>query len=476
MDGLTRWRALLAATIAAAATPGVDLLASQLPPDLPVVRLEGAPDAGAPPGQPPLSHSGAIPPPLPVTHLDDRVQSADLDAPRTLSLTFSSPLPVVDVLLLLFRGTPFSVVPAAGAGGSFLGELKNVTLRQALEAVLFPAALDYSVDGTVVRVFPRRVQTRLFELDLLNVRRTAQRRVRATVTLDGAAPATDVSSAAESDVFGELGAGVQALLSGSGRYHIDRQGGLVQVTDFAERLDQVGLYLEALQLRASRQVRLHARVFEVLLTESASIDWDALAARPGSGLRPSSHASAGVTVESFDALMKTIGALGTIRHIAAPQVLAMNQEPAVMRVGAQGVSFASRLQSSDSGRIVARTADAVAIAEGLTLTVIPQIAADGIVRMTVAPTYAERTGEARSAAGDRVPLLSVTEADTTVRVRDGDTVVIAGLLRERVQTKESTGLAGLFGAQDRSVAHAELVVLLTPTVVTPGGASAAGGR
>jgi type II secretory pathway component GspD/PulD (secretin) len=75
-----------------------------------------------------------------------------------------------------------------------------------------------------------------------------------------------------------------------------------------------------------------------------------------------------------------------------------------------------------------------------------------------------------------VPLLNVTEADTTVRVRGGETIVIAGLLRERVQTRESTGLAGLFGAQDRTVAHAELVVLLTPTVVTPGGGSAAGGR
>ena len=71
-----------------------------------------------------------------------------------------------------------------------------------------------------------------------------------------------------------------------------------------------------------------------------------------------------------------------------------------------------------------------------------------------------------------MPLLSVAETDTTVRVRDGDTVVIAGLVRERVQTKESPGFYGMFGAQQRTVAHAELVVLLTPTVVTLGSGSA----
>jgi MSHA biogenesis protein MshL len=477
MQALTRWCALLAATTAAAATPGVGLFASQRLPDLPVVRLEGAPADGgsARQAQPAVLRPAGIPP-LPVTHLDDRLRAADLDAPATLSLTFSSPLPIVDVLLLLFRGTPFSIVPADGAGGTFIGELKNVTLRQALEAVLFPAALDYSVDRTVIRVFPRRMETRLFELDLLNVRRSAQRRVRAGVTLDGTAPAAEITSISESDVFGELGAGVQALLSGSGRYHVDRRAGLVQVTDFAERLDQVGLYLEALQVRASRQVRLHARVFEVRLTGTTAIDWAALAATPGSGVRAAPGVTAGLTVENVDALMTALGALGTIRHIASPQLLAMNQEPAVMRVGAQGVSFAAHEQPPDQERAVSRRGGAVAVAEGLTLTVMAQIAADGIVRMTVSPTFAERTGEARASNGDRVPLLSVAETDTTVRVRDGDTVLVAGLSRERVQVKESTGLAGLFGAQERTVAHAELVVLLTPTVVTLGGGSAAGER
>lgn len=414
-------------------------------------------------------------PSLPITQLDDRARAADLDAPRPLSLAFSEPMPVADVLLLLFRGTPFSIV-CAETSGSFAGELKDVTLRQALESVLFPASLDYMVHGTVVRVFPRRMETRVFELNVLNTRRTWERGVRSGVGPDGRAASANLRSEAGGDPLGDVGAAVAALLSQSGRSHVDRQAGLVHVTDFGDRLDQVGVYLEALHLRATRQVRLHARVFEVTLTAAPAIDWTALAGRAGSGLRSTSGAMAGLQVEDFAALMKAIGDLGAIRHIAAPQVLAMNNEPAVMRVGSQGVTFVSRSESSANGRAIARTVEPHATTEGLTLTIVPQIGADGIVHMSVSPTFAERTGEVRSSAGDRTPVLSVVETDTTVRVHGGETVLIAGLLRDRVQATPSTGLAGFFGAQQTTTAHAELVVLLTPTVVTPGGDSATGDR
>jgi type II secretory pathway component GspD/PulD (secretin) len=180
-------------------------------------------------------------------------------------------------------------------------------------------------------------------------------------------------------------------------------------------------------------------------------------------------------VDDVAAFMRAIADVGSVRHIAAPQVLALNNEPAVMRVGSQEVAFQTRAPAGDADA-ASRTSEAHAITAGLTLTVTAQIAGDGIVLMSLAPTYAERTGEARAPGGDRVPVLSVSEADTLVRVQDGETVVIAGLLRERVQVKPAQGFGGLFGAQDRRTGYVELVVLLTPTVVTPGGASLAGER
>jgi type II secretory pathway component GspD/PulD (secretin) len=66
------------------------------------------------------------------------------------------------------------------------------------------------------------------------------------------------------------------------------------------------------------------------------------------------------------------------------------------------------------------------------------------------------------------PLSRVSEGDTVVRVIDGSTVLISGLLRPVQVPKPAGGAAALFGAQPKQPGHAELVVLLKPTIVTPG--------
>jgi MSHA biogenesis protein MshL len=422
--------------------------------------------------------AGQRPPALPVIQLDDRARAADLDAPRTISLTISQPIPLLDMLVLLVRGTPFSIVADDRVEGTFSGELKDLTMRQAIESVLFARDLDYDVQGSLIRVFPRKPVTRLFEVNYLNLRRTWQRGIRATVAIPGQPPAAESSTTMETDLLEELGNGVQVLLSASGRLHLDRTAGIVQVTDFADRLDQIGLYVEAVQVRATRQVRLEARVFEVTMNDpaSTSIDWNAVVSRAGTaiqgGLAPS---AAGMRVDDFPALMKAIAEQGTVKVIAAPHMIAMNNEPAIMRVGIQEVYFVPASQVDEAGR-TERVSNPATIAQGLTLTVIPQIAADGIVLLSVAPTYAEKTGEAKASKGQSAPVLSVSEAETLVRVHDGDTVVVAGFLQDRTKAPANTGMRGIFRSAARETVKSELVILLTPTVVTPGASRSTGSR
>lgn len=407
------------------------------------------------------------PPDLPVTRLDDRTRAADLDGPRTVTLTLSQPLALRDMLLLLVRGTAFSLVVDERVDGTFSGELKDLSMRQALEAVLFPRDLDYDVRGNLIRVFPRKPATRLFDVNYLNVRRSARTAIGGTAHVDGA-QGTDLTTTTDADVFDELSRGVEGMLSPNGRAHVDRAAGLVQVTDFSDRLDQIAVYIEAVQLRATRQVRLDARVFEVTLnTAGQSLDWTDLAARPDAGIRPSAPGNAGLRVTDFDALMKAIATQGTVRMIATPRLLAMNNEPAVLRVGTEAVHF------------VPLAGDAVTAAttlQGLTLIVTAQIAADGIVQLHVAPTYAEQSAVAKGPRRATAPVLDVTEADTLVRVHDGETMVVAGFLKDRTRTTQGTGLAGFFGAQSRETVKSELVILLTPTVVAPGTAPASGSK
>jgi len=66
-------------------------------------------------------------------------------------------------------------------------------------------------------------------------------------------------------------------------------------------------------------------------------------------------------------------------------------------------------------------------------------------------------------------MMRVSGSDTVTRVMDGNTVLIAGLLRPKdIESKATTGLAGIFGGSQKQKGHAELVVLLRPTVVRAG--------
>ena len=217
--------------------------------------------------------------------------------------------------------------------------------------------------------------------------------------------------------------------------HVDRLAGVAQVSDFPERLDRVGSYLETLHVRSSRQVRVQGRVLEITLTSGASIDWRAV--RETLGLpRDSPNAGLGADIQ---AIQTALAAQGDVRVVGAPDVTAMNNEPAIMRAGTPGVAL-------------------------LTLTVIPQISADGLVQLSVSPSWEERRDPSRKGESTS----RVAEADTVARVLDGSTVVLSGFLRSRDVMKKATGLSALFNTQQKETAQAELIVLLRPTIVSPG--------
>jgi MSHA biogenesis protein MshL len=365
-------------------------------------------------------------PTLPLTQLDERAFAADLDN-RTFTLTFAQAVPLSDLLLLLVRGTSLSVVPGPGVTGSFIGELKNVTVRQALDFILRPLGLDYAVEGGVVRVFRREPETRLFDINYIAAERTGT----TTVGSDPAAHAyASVSTSARSDVFADLSRGVQALLSDRATFNVDRKAGLLQVTDFPERLDRVALYIEAVQDHVQRQVQIDARVIEVALNDenAESLDWSAVARQLGATDAAVSRSAAarsllGVRVMDVSRLMTALEAQGTVSLVAKPRMTTVNNEPAIVRT------------------------------DPVTISVTPQIAPDASIMLSVSPI---------------VKAPAAVESDMLARVADGETLVIAGLLGDR-ETRERRNLGirgGLFGRGTAVTrARTELLVLVTPRIV-----------
>jgi type II secretory pathway component GspD/PulD (secretin) len=153
--------------------------------------------------------------------------------------------------------TDVSLVLDPDIDDTFSGELKDVTLRQALELVLRQLDLDYTVEDGVLLVVRRPLQTRVFEVNFVTTRRVATRWVTAG-SAGGTASPTELVSIDDRDFFTELERAVRPLLSASGRAHVNRGTGLLQVTDFPERVDAVSQYLDRVIRRVGRQIRIEA--------------------------------------------------------------------------------------------------------------------------------------------------------------------------------------------------------------------------
>ncbi|MCX6550996.1 MAG: hypothetical protein NTY02_08330, partial [Acidobacteria bacterium] len=407
--------------------------------------------------------------PMAVSQLEEGRRSDAME--QTISLSFAEPIAVRELLLLLVRDTNLSVVPDPEVSGEFTGELKNVTLRQALDLILRPLGLESTFHENILRVSRKQLQTRLFNINYVATRRSGSRGTGNSgqngqglnsqyggstgggfggvggIGLSGAGNGggvggnqASVSGTDFGDVFEELQMGMQTLLSDAGKFNLDRKAGLLQVTDYPDRLDKVQIYIEAYENRVLRQVQIVAKVIEVELREdfSAGIDWNTIFRSAGNAVsmtqrlaptRGSSAFTMGVSIKDFKGLLDAFASQGKVNVMASPRVMAMNNEPAVMRVGTQDVFFVTTSQvDATTGQILQTVVTPQSITEGVVLSVTPQINADGIVHLSISPSITERTGTATSRLGDQVPIVSVRETDTLVRVQEGETIVIAGLM------------------------------------------------
>jgi MSHA biogenesis protein MshL len=462
--------------------------------------------------------------PVPITQLDLRQPHPELDGQR-ISLGFSEPTPIKDILLLLVRDTRLSVIPDPSLDQTFLGDIKNVSIREALDLILEPLGLDYSVRGQIIRVFPRELETRFYSIDYVITQRSGSRSIAGTTgaggsnlgiaggqssivaggggaagvgTGSGAASGGSTSQVSGTDspnMYVDLAEGVRTLLSEEGRMNLDRTAALLQVTDRPSRLARVEQYLEAVMLRVTRQVQIEAKVIEVELRDefSAGINWQAVFggltnnATATQTLAPATTGgfTLALKIGDFTALLNAFAAQGKVNVLSSPRINAMNNEPAVMRIGTQDVFFVTTTQiDSQSGQIVQSSVTPQSLTEGLVLSVTPQISAEGIVHMNINPSITERTGVATSRLGDQVPIISVRETDTLVRVRHGETIVIAGLMQDRMNEDTSKVpvlgdmpvVGNLFKRTERRRRKTDLVIRLTPTLMGPGEAAANAAR
>ena len=118
------------------------------------------------------------------------------------------------------------------------------------------------------------------------------------------------------------------------------------------------------------------------------------------------------------------------------------------------------------------------------LDVIPQIDDAGNIILNIHPMLTNKVGEVAQPISTGVgaptytyvPVLDVRETDTMVKVKDGDTVIIGGLLQD-YKKSDVSGIPGLmsiplfgklFSYTVESTQKIELVILLTPRIIYAG--------
>jgi MSHA biogenesis protein MshL len=495
------------------------------------------------------------PQPPPKEKLEELVISQREEAkkvPEKLYSFFARDASIYDVLLAFSRESELNIVLDPELSGKVTIDLKRVTLKEALDAILSPIGWNYSIDGKFIKVLRPQMETRLFTLNYIATKRSGKREIYASTgggLQTGAIPGTqtttgpsartgysDLISVDEMDLWMEIQKGLEAIIFGSveekvkeassetnkttwtktdgkgKKLIINKSSGVIMVNDYPLNLNKIASYIETVEGSSQRQVSIQAKILEVILSDEykEGINWKVIESLPRSinlswGLTnkagttgypggTGNSTSGGTTVPTpgtftikpyggvlaigavgvdivLSDIMQAISEQGDVKVLSSPTISTLNNQKAIIRVGNQDVFFITGAVATQT--TVTQTIQPMTIDVGIILDVTPQIAEDGTIIMNIHPSITEKTGEKITPDGKTTfPLLSVRETDTTVKVKDGQTIIIAGLMAEKkeqsyigVPVLQSVPVLGsLFRYRTETKRNSELVIMITPTL------------
>ena len=434
----------------------------------------------------------------------------------------------------LVKGTEYSVAIHPAVQGNITVDLSDVTLDEVLNVVQNMYGYDVVKSGKVIQVYPAGMRTVTIPVDYLQFKRSGRSLtsiVTGSVTSAGTSNSgggsddsdssdsnnnngdgsttstggTRIETITESDFWPMLQQAV-ANLVGSGKGQsvvVTPQAGVITVRAFPDEIREVREFLGVSQERMQRQVILEAKILEVTLSDGyqQGIDWSNMSASIGNsgsilvdrnpaklpldaiGTLLGGQTNVTFSDGNFEAVMSFMATQGDLNVLSSPRITAANNQKSVIKVGTDEY-FVTEL-SSNAGN--GENSNAVPEVEltpffsGISLDVTPQIDNKGNVFLHVHPAVIEVEEEIKqlNLGGDfqniQLPLAksSIRESDSVIRAKDGDVVVIGGLMKQQNLEQVSKvpflgdvpALGNLFRNINNVTQKTELVILLKPTVV-----------
>jgi len=282
---------------------------------------------------------------------------------------------------------------------------------------------------------------------------------------------------------------------GIGIIKFDQTSNRVVVTDIPSNVEHVEKVLKAFDKRP-QAVKIEAKIIQITLSDEyrLGVDWEgvfgkhlgisysgnfSLPTSGGAGVGQLAIGKAALNSNptldgqhQYQGIIKAFDTYGKTDVLSSPQITVLDGQEAYVLVGDKEPIVSVSVTNSDSGDTI--YSESVEYMDtGVRLSVTPYISDDGFITMQIKPEVSSGTEVSGALEGSIYIKKTTSEADTTVIVEDGNTIVLAGLMKEtevdEVEKVPGIGniplIGRLFSEKHKKKVKTEIVILLTPQIV-----------
>jgi MSHA biogenesis protein MshL len=463
-------------------------------------------------------------PPLAIPPVVEQVPIIAAPEPAEKLQTFTvvvTKTPVDELLFALARDARLNLDIDPSIDGRVSINAVDQTLPQILKRISRQVSLRYRLDGPNFIVERDTPVTRIYQIDYLNMVRISASTVEVASEIastgssgsdsggggGGSNSSTTVTNESENNFWETLEENLEQLASSeeySGSIISNRETGTISVRATSAAHADIQQFLDQVLSSARRQVLIEATVVEVRLNDDfqAGVDWSRIATG-GDGwsltqsllstttLGTSPFVSATFKDTNADrtvtATIAALDAFGEVSVMSSPKIMALNNQTSILKVVDNIVYFSvENDQTITDNQVITNFEVTIhTVPVGFVMNVTPFITENDEVILNIRPTISRIirfvptpvqldpiTSEPLSTP-NQIPEIAVREMESVLRVADGRTAVIGGLMQD-VAGKSSQGLPGLhdargigllFGVKTQELEKTELVIFLRPRII-----------
>ncbi len=438
-------------------------------------------------------------------------------------------MPMAEVFKVLSEKTGLNIIAGQGIAGQVTIYLKNVKLKDVMRIILEANNLAYAVKDGVIQIMPAQeyerrfgqvfggdVRTKIRRLvytdvtDMLNVLNQVKSSTGKIISDSGSNTLVLMDSPAQISLMEQLINEVDkpmtvkvfelsyakakevaekfdaSLLSKKGSVKFDEATNQIIVTDTKEKIAQMSNLIKTFDIKR-QQVLIEAKIVQIILSDQQKlgVDWEAVVDKfhkmdinsnfdlLGANDKSGTMSVGTLSSDNYQVLLQALDSEGSTNILSSPRITTLNGQEAKILVGSTEPYVTSSTTTPSSGpTTVAESVNFIEV--GVKLYVTPQIHKDNFITMKLKPEVSSVTRTLKTGNNNSIPVVDTSEAETTVTVKDGITIVIGGLIKEEtILTKNKVPLLGsipvlgaAFRNSDDLKRKTEIVVFLTPRIIT----------